>query len=310
MSGLRFFVDSLTFDQIAGWVDDDGPVIEIDIEIDRRWVCTLSPSAYRADLEVAGIGDGRRAFNFLLAGRLGLDSIITIKRHGTILYEERVANAANPELLPEIQAHSRSQRRWRDDEAAAHLTWGRLMTGDALWDLYQRWRNFTLRDRILEIGPGYGRLLKTAIERRVSFSSYIAVELSQVRVDRLAAEFPTDNVQFVQGDIDGWSHDEPFDVIICSSTFEHLYPDCRRALRNIGGQLSPGAALFIDFIQSTVSSQTFEANGTYVRCYNTDELNAIFGECGYSVQRIEMCVLGEGNTGPVNRYVVVAKPAG
>ena len=68
-------------------------------------------------------------------------------------------------ILSQANAHRRSQRRWRSDEIAPHLTWDRLMTGDSLWDLYQRRHDFNARDRILEIGPGYGRLLKTALER-------------------------------------------------------------------------------------------------------------------------------------------------
>lgn len=297
MSRLIFYVDSLTTAQIAGWIDEDGPVPAIEVEIDGHWVCTLSPSVYRPDVEKGGVGDGRRGFAFPLAGLVGPDSIVTVKRHGAVLYENRVADAAK----------ALSQQRWRSDEPAPDLTWGRLMTGDSLWDLYQKWRDFTARDRVLEIGPGYGRLLKTALERGARFASYTALELSQARVGNLKAEFPIDGVRFVQGDIDSWSGDEPFDVVICSSTFEHLYPDCRRALRNIHRQLTPGGAIFIDFIESTASWPDTEANGTYIRRYSEEELTAIFNECGYALQAIETCTLGEGNLGPVRRYVVAAK---
>jgi 2-polyprenyl-3-methyl-5-hydroxy-6-metoxy-1,4-benzoquinol methylase len=309
MSSLLFYVDIITTSQIAGWIDDNGPVDEIELEIDGCWVCTLSPSVYRSDVERAGVGDGRRGFIFPLAGRADPDSVVAIKRHGTILYKARVGDAMNPGAVPEAQAHVRSQQRWREDEPAPYLTWGRLMTGASLWDLYLSRRDFTASDRILEIGPGYGRLLKTALERRVCFASYTAVELSQPRVDRLVAEFPIGGVRFVQGDIDEWSDGEPFDVVICSSTFEHLYPDCRRALRNICRQLSPGGAVFIDFIETAGSAQSFDAHGTYVRQYSKEELTAIFRECGYALQSVESCTLGEGNFGPVNRFVVVAQPA-
>jgi 2-polyprenyl-3-methyl-5-hydroxy-6-metoxy-1,4-benzoquinol methylase len=307
MSNLIIYIDNLNNAEIAGWIDDDGPVPAIEIEIDGRWVCSLSPAVYRPDVEKGGIGDGRRGFVFPLAGRLGPDSVVTVKRHGTVLYQDCIADAANPEALPEAQAHARSQRRWRADEPAQHLTWGRLMTGDSLWDLYQRWYDFTSRDQILEIGPGYGRVLKTAIARGVPFASYTAVELSQARVDRLSAEFPTEGVRFVQGDVDSWAGDKSFDVVICSSTFEHLHPDCRRALRNIHRQLSPGGLVFIDFIETVASSQDFETTGVYIRQYCKEELSTIFSECGYALQAVETCTLGEGNFGPVNRYVVAAK---
>jgi hypothetical protein len=62
MPNQVFYIDELSLSRIAGWIDDDGPVAEIEIEIDGRWVCTLSPSAYRSDLEQAQLGDGRRGF--------------------------------------------------------------------------------------------------------------------------------------------------------------------------------------------------------------------------------------------------------
>jgi 16S rRNA A1518/A1519 N6-dimethyltransferase RsmA/KsgA/DIM1 with predicted DNA glycosylase/AP lyase activity len=67
------------------------------------------------------------------------------------------------------------------------------MTGDSLWALYERYRQFTPNDKILEIGPGYGRLLKTALDRKIPFQSYAALELSN-RVDRLRREFDLENV--------------------------------------------------------------------------------------------------------------------
>ncbi|HTV30235.1 MAG TPA: class I SAM-dependent methyltransferase [Xanthobacteraceae bacterium] len=211
-------------------------------------------------------------------------------------------------LRTEARAHQRSQRRWRSDEIAPHLTWDRMMTGDSLWNLYQGHHDFQVRDRILEVGPGYGRLFRTALQRKISFGSYTAVELSQARVDRLAAEFPLESVLFVQGDIENWSNERFFNVVLCSSTFEHLYPDCRRALQNIHRQLSSDAAVFIDFIYSTESLRYFEADETYIRMYSHDELIAIFNACGYAIATIEECILGEGNYGPVKRYVVVATP--
>ena len=85
--------------------------------------------------------------------------------------------------------HWLSHRRWSGDEPVAELTWGRVMTGDSLWSVYQRYRRFTPNDAILEIGPGYGRLLRTALEWNVPFRSYIGLELSKARVDRLEREF-------------------------------------------------------------------------------------------------------------------------
>lgn len=211
-----------------------------------------------------------------------------------------------------------SRRRWSGDEPPAGLTWGSLMTGDSLWTLYEKHQFFTPSVRILEIGPGYGRLLKTALNRKIAFESYTALELSKARVDRLRREFDLKNVHFIQGDIDTWRPLCTFDVVICSSTFEHLFPSCSQALTNIYQYLAPRGVVFIDFIrnvQRKVFSNLirkivyFEPNGTYVRIYLKDELARLFVEHGFMVRAIDTCMLGEGKRGPVNRLVVVAARA-
>jgi SAM-dependent methyltransferase len=224
--------------------------------------------------------------------------------------------------------HTLSQRRWSGDEPEVGLTWGRLMSGDSLWDLYQTYHDFTSKDRILEIGPGYGRLLKAAQDRLVPFARYTGIDLSEARVERLRREFDVPGIDFVAGDIDNWDTDLRFDVVICSSTFEHLYPDCRRALRNIRRHLAPASALFIDFIykiprrilgmdvtpgvsflrtKMKIPTRWFEKDGTYIRVYPKQELLAIFEECGYVVRAIDDCTLGEGEPGIIARLVVVAR---
>lgn len=305
MSALRLWVDRCSTTEICGWIDNSGPVSPIQIEVNGDWLCTLAATAYREDLERAGLGDGRRGFALPLAGRLrpGMNRVV-IKYASEIVYD-------NPDVLllsvDHPEAHAISQIRWRGDEAATGLTWGRLMTGDSLWDLYQRMRTFASSDRILEIGPGYGRLLKTAMARRVPFASYTALELSESRVAQLRGDFAISGVEFIQGDVDTWLGAPLFDVVICSSTFEHLHPDCRTALKNVRRQLADQGQVFIDFIYRERSSASFEDNGTYVRIYCRDELSEIFAECGYRVQAIETCALGEDALGrPVIRFVVAA----
>lgn len=224
--------------------------------------------------------------------------------------------------------HTTSQTRWSGDEPEAGLTWGRMMDGESLWSIYETHHDFKETDSILEIGPGYGRLLKTALKRGVSFERFVGLELSAARVERLNAEFGSPKISFVAGDADRWRGDKAFDVVICSSTFEHLYPDCRIALQNIRGQLAPGAVVFIDFIGSIprrvlgmdptpfakflgkvlgIRLKYFEKSGTYIRIYFENELRAIFKDAGLAVQAIDSTVIGEGETGPIKRLVVIAK---
>ena len=159
----------------------------------------------------------------------------------------------------------------------------------------------------MKIGPGYGRLLKTALERKTPFASYTGVELSAARVTALNEELGTDKIHFLVGDIDVWQGAHKFDVVICSSTFEHLYPDCRRAIKNICAQLLEGGIVFIDFIRADRSYTGFEFYGTYIREYSQVELRSLFENGQFGKVTIRTCTLGEGDRGPVERFVVIAK---
>jgi hypothetical protein len=73
-------------------------------------------------------------------------------------------------------------------------------------------------------------------------------------------------------------------------------------------QLAQNATVLIDFIKSDSPHREFHGV-TYIRYYSRDELSLLFAECGYSVTAIEECRLGEGVDGPIERFVVIAKPA-
>jgi hypothetical protein len=217
----QWYIDQcVTLLGIAGWMDDNGPAKPIEITINGEMVAAITPTEYRADLETTGFGDGRRAFSFELAGYLRQPTnIILVSYAGEILYS---AEIAVPEMLPDEDRLAVEARvRWRRDEPAHGLTWGAYMTGDSLWDRYRFHRDFTSRDHILEIGPGYGRLLRTAIERGI-WHAFIGIDLSEVRIGKLVKQFGSDTVRFVEADINHWQSDTLFDAIISSGTFEHL----------------------------------------------------------------------------------------
>jgi hypothetical protein len=127
---------------------------------------------------------------------------------------------------------------------------------------------------------------------------------------QLTTEFETDRrFTFVEGDVNTWTASGQIDVVLCSSTFEHLYPDCRRALLNLRAQLASGTSVFIDFVKYDHARRWFEPDGrTYIRTYPLDELISLFSSCGYLVKGIEECRLGIGVDGPVDRFVVIAGP--
>jgi SAM-dependent methyltransferase len=315
---LRFWVDRCDREEISGWIDEDGPVESISIELDGKWIATLSPTMSRPDLVEHGMAE-RRGFAFPLEGYFGESeaiATISLRANGNEFFRRDLlparidlrsgdAGKADDRLL------QLSQVRWKGDEPEAGLTWGAMMDGRSLWQVYSRARTFQHSDKILEIGPGYGRLLETALENSVPFASYVGVDLSEARVARLSEKFGDKRIQFVVGDINNWRWHEPFDVVICSATFEHLFPDCQSALANIRRQVAPGATLFIDFIYSDESKSTFEEdkNGTFLRWYSEQELRSIFHNRGYTVLDVVSCVLGTAVDGDeIRRNVLIASP--
>jgi len=307
-SQLRWSVDQCDRRQVRGWVDGHGPCDPVLIEVNSRVVASISPTMFRQDLKDAGIGDGRRAFAFDVSGYLDKEfNKIKLRCSNDLLFSGEILL---PELGPMERRLDTSQKRWRGDEEPARLTWGAMMTAESLWDHYGRYRRFADRDRILEIGPGYGRILATALERRVAFSQFVAVDLSEARIEKLRDRFAQSNVHFEVGDVMLWRDGQLFDVVIASATFEHLYPDFQKALVNLRTQLRESGSLFVDFIKTERASAAFEPKtGAYVRAYTVDELREGFAGAGFTVEAIDACTLGIGAHGlPVERFLVNARP--
>jgi SAM-dependent methyltransferase len=311
MFRLRLHVRHCAENEIAGWIDEGKDPEPFHVELNGQAVGQLCADLFRRDLAELGMGDGRRGFVMRLPATLRSGDKITLKRGGQAFVYFIIGGPLNGGFAidygvipPPSEAHDFAQTRWRGDEADEHLTFGAMMTGDSLWDIYCRHRTFQA-DRILEIGPGYGRLLKTAMERRIPFASYVGLELSPARVAKLKKDFPDSRVRFVQGDVDEWRDTRPFDIILSSAVFEHLHPDCRRALINLSGQMRPGAHAFIDFIATDTPGARWTSTN-WLRWYPPALLIDLFANAGLDVRAIERCVIGIGNAGPIERFVVTA----
>jgi SAM-dependent methyltransferase len=209
-----------------------------------------------------------------------------------------------------------SQLRWKGDEEDSWLTWGTRMTGESFIDAVAKIHTFSGEDRLLEIGPGFGRLLQTIQERRLSFATYVGLELSPARVEKLTTNFASPTIRFIAGDVMAGMFDVQCDVVLCSSTFEHLYPSFHGALGNLYRMSRGGAKLFIDFIWSDgdegleISRAYFEYTSAYIRIYSRAELESLFPAAGFHVLAIEPVVLGRDRHGKdVRRELVVAERA-
>ncbi len=165
----------------------------------------------------------------------------------------------------------RSRLRWRAVSPDAGLTWGKELSGDAFVARLADYDAFTPEAAILEIGPGYGRLLAACLAAEAPFREYLGVDLSATNVTRLRERFDDPRIEFVNADVEQMTLDRSYDVLMSSLTFKHLYPSFERALANCAGHMRAGGLLFFDLIEG--SRRMFETDGaTYVRCYTRPEV--------------------------------------
>jgi hypothetical protein len=120
---------------------------------------------------------------------------------------------------------------------------------------------------------GYERLIKTILEKQLPFSKYDGLELSSERVERLRRKLTDPRINFIQGDVMKSTYNAQYNLVLCSATFEHLFPDFSIALSNIARHLVKNAYLFIDFIMEddnlSIEFANFEKMGdAFVRIYS------------------------------------------
>ena len=102
--------------------------------------------------------------------------------------------------------------------------------------------------RVLEVGPGPGRLLIPAAQRVLPGGEVVGLELQPGMIARLqkrAAAAGTRNLEVIQGDVTAEGiHLEQFDVVYLSAVLGEI-PERERALRNAYLMLRPGGTLSI-----------------------------------------------------------------
>ena len=205
-----------------------------------------------------------------------------------------------------------SQTRWRGDEPDAGLTWGVPMAGDAFVRFVADRITPTPSSTIVEIGPGYGRLLDALIAAGLPFAHYIGLDISAARVARLRVKYRDRRLRFEHADILA-----PIglgiraDLVIASAVFEHLYPDCAAALDNIAGLSAPGAALVVDFIRDDADADKAAAwfdRETYLRMYSTAELERLFAASGFEMVQSDRISFGRDILNrEITRTIVLAR---
>jgi len=128
----------------------------------------------------------------------------------------------------------------------------------------------------------------------------------------LNAEFGSDRIKFEQADVAAVKLSPACDLVFSSSTFEHLFPECTAAIKNlVENNLADKGWLAIDFIQADAAmsyeSQNFEEDGhAFVRTYSAAELKRVYLDCGLPSLNLDSIVLGHAAFGDVRRIFIAA----
>jgi ectoine hydroxylase-related dioxygenase (phytanoyl-CoA dioxygenase family) len=194
-----------------------------------------------------------------------------------------------------------SKQRWRGDEPAAGLTWGVPMAGDAFIRFLADHVSLSKSATVVEIGPGYGRILDAFLKADTPFRRYIGLEISLARVERLRQQFQDPRIEFREADVLAEVDlNAVADLTFSSAVFEHLYPDFSAALKTISRFTRQGGAAVIDFIRDDADTDHKAAwfeNETYMRIYSLQELREFFQSCDFSTVDLGRISFGADATG-------------
>lgn len=209
----------------------------------------------------------------------------------------------NPEKLPysEEQMKADARKRWINAKPNKHLTWGKEVSGDAFIKKVLTYVNFQPNKNILEIGPGYGRLLKAILKENLPFKNYYGVDLSPENVYYLKNTFNAPNINFINGNAEDIMLDIKFDIILSSLTFKHMFPTFEKALHNISTYMVQNGMIFFDLIEGNIGF--FDEDGTYLKYYNKSQVTNLLRYSKFELVGFDDVIHSPG----FSRLLVIAK---
>lgn len=196
-----------------------------------------------------------------------------------------------------------SQVRWSRAEPTVDLTWGKRLSGDAFIAKAAQYAGFSPDKTILEIGPGYGRLLRSCLDARIPFARYCAVDLSPGNCEYLTRMFDSPDIRIIHADAESVLLDSRIDIVMSSLTFKHLFPTFESTLANLSRQANPGAVFVFDLKEG--AQEYFEPDGvTFIREYTKHEVVTILERVGLRLRAFDTVKHAAGFA----RLLVVATP--
>lgn len=225
------------------------------------------------------------------------------------LYDPRIWSAD----VRVASLNERAKWRWGHAVEREWLTWGKILSGDPVLAAIGRHAKLT-GSRILEVGPGYGRLFESIKRKRVR-CSYTGVDLSPQRSRELRQKYP--EAKFVWGDIESLKDIErlgQFDLIVGTLVFKRLCPTFQLASTVCRQALVPGGKLIFDVPETgvdwpaTEDAQVgqFESGwgfGAFAKSYRQDEIVELLEAAGFAEVKFDTIV----HDGDKRRLLVIAQ---
>lgn len=232
-----------------------------------------------------------------------------------------------------------ASERWRHARPDPSLTWGRSITGEAFVERAGHHVRTNDASVIVEIGTGYGRILRSWLRSQRPFARYYGIDRSAENCAALEREFAGEpRVRILCGDLTAMELPEPFDLMLSSLTLKHLYPTFVPGLRNLARHSKADATFVFDLLETGWGSLAvdrvraltgriaqldreprslaervregygyFEGDGvTYVRRYSRASALARLADCGLSLRSFDHVRHDTGH----RRLLVVAAPTG
>lgn len=316
------------FLQIRGWAISETNDVSVEILIDDITVKRIKPTLVREDVTKALALNHNIITGF--ACEVNLDKLDEGIHHIKAIAEsnnsKKILGSINVELLTsqfsqhQLELENKFLNRWKECKPDTLLTWGRKLTGDAFVKICEKYASFSSHKSILELGPGYGRILSSLISKNIPFQSYTGVDISSNNIQDLKNSFSLDKINFVQGEFSTIQLKEYFDIVLSSLTLKHQYPTFTDAIKNISKYVKKDGLFIFDLLENkeiTPSNvgvdkliefgpafSTWEETGAFVSFYTTEEVSTLLHHLQLELVAFDHVVHWQ-DTG--ERLVVVAR---
>lgn len=202
----------------------------------------------------------------------------------------------------EPESSTRAKKRWLKSEPDTHLTWNLEVSGQAFIKKVLEHTKIDSNTNILEVGPGYGRLLNAILDLGLDFREYYGVDISSQNISYLKEKFNNiSKIQFMEGDIEVIKIGIMFDLVISSLTLKHFFPSFEKALRNVSTHMAKDGIVVFDLREGNAAYR--EKDGTYIRLYSKSQVKELIKSCNLQLVCFDKVTHAERHT----RLLIIAR---